>query len=76
MTVLFAKRLVRAGEERRFEIHYKPGTGWETAEGTGRAKALARYKDWHRVERVLRRFLEEIAELHRQGWHEAESGGW
>jgi hypothetical protein len=76
MTVLFAKRLVRAGEERRFHIHYKPGTGWEAAEGAGRATLqAARYTDWHRVERVLRRFSLEIAELHRQGWREAESAG-
>ena len=76
MTVLFAKRLVRAGEERRFEVHYQPGGGWETTEGTGRANAhAARYTDWHRVERVLRRFSHEIAELHRQGWREAESAG-
>jgi len=76
MTVLFAKRLVRAGEERRFQVGYQPGGGWEAAEVVGRAEPQsAQYTDWHRVERALRRFSLEIAELRRQGWREAESVG-
>jgi hypothetical protein len=76
MTVLLAKRLVRAGEERRFEVRHQPGAGWQTTEASGPEKPqTALYTDWHRVERVLRRFSQEITELHREGWFEAEIAG-
>ena len=73
MTALFARKLVRAGHVRSFHIDYGPGGGWETASWTDEERTdPQRHTDWHRVERTLRQFTREIAELHREGWLEAD----
>jgi len=69
---LFAKTLVRANHVRSFQIHRALPLGWEVFERDGqRVVQQQRYTDWHRVERTVTRFSREVAELRRQGWHEA-----
>jgi hypothetical protein len=71
-SLVFAKVLVRAPHVRSFQITAAPLAGWEVSERTGDAVVEQHhYSDWHRVERALTRFRQEISELMRQGWIEA-----
>jgi hypothetical protein len=45
------------------------GTGWEVRSEENRTvRRQVQYDDWHRVERVLERFRQEISELTADGW--------
>ncbi len=69
---LFAKTLVRADHVRSFQVQRALPLGWEVFERDDhRVVQQQRYTDWHRVERTVTRFSQQIAELRRQGWHEA-----
>jgi len=70
---MFAKVLQQGEHTRRFSITERGRDGWEIREEHDDAiLKQARYTDWHRVERDLARFTREIAELHRQGWRDAQ----
>jgi hypothetical protein len=73
MALVFQKTLVRADDEiRSYQIQQRSAAGWESSEqGHGVAERHC-HTDWHRVERDLARFTREIAELHRQGWRDAQ----
>jgi len=68
---LLTARLVRADRVRSY--HIRPtSVGWEaSAREDGRLIQKRRHSDWHRVERTLERFRDEIAELRSQGWRDA-----
>jgi hypothetical protein len=69
---LFIKTLVREEHVRSFQVHPVPAVGWEVSEREDqRVLQHRQYSDWHRVERTLSRFTRAVAELRRQGWHEA-----
>jgi len=72
---LFEKTLVCAGEVRSFRIDCQISSAcWESSEKANQRLAHSQtHSDWHGVERDLARFTREIAELRRQGWHEAKS---
>ncbi len=71
MLPLFTKTLVRARQVRTFEVAALPHVGWEASERAGvEVIEQRRYSDWHRVERVLSRFTQQIDELRQQGWVE------
>ena len=68
---LLTARLVRADRVRSY--HIRPtSTGWEASAREDEGLVQERtYFDWHRVERTLQRFRDEIAELRAQGWRDA-----
>ena len=68
---LLTARLVRANRVRSY--HIRPtAAGWEaSAREDERLLQERAYSDWHRVERTLERFRDEIAELRAQGWRDA-----
>jgi hypothetical protein len=68
---LLTARLVRANRVRSY--HIRPtSAGWEaSAREDERLVQERSYSDWHRVERTLERFRDEIAELRAQGWRDA-----
>jgi hypothetical protein len=68
---VFAKTLVRARHVRSFEIAHARDTGWEASLRSDEAVERRQYADWHRVERAITRFIEEISQLRREGWVEA-----
>ncbi len=71
-THLLAKKLVRAGRVRSYEVRPVSPIGWEASQSEDQhVVEKIRYDDWHRVERTLARFMREIAELREQGWQEA-----
>jgi hypothetical protein len=67
---LLTARLVRANRVRSY--HIRPtSAGWEaSARENERLLRERSYSDWHRVERTLERFRDEIAELRAQGWRD------
>jgi hypothetical protein len=72
---VFEKTLVRAGELRSYHIQIGP-SGWETSKkevSTVDDQKVARHHhaDWHRVERTLTQFEDEIAALRSEGWLES-----
>jgi hypothetical protein len=67
---VFEKTLVRAGEVRSYHIQIGP-KGWEVSQKDDRRVARRHHADWHRVERTLTRFEDEIATLCSQGWRES-----
>jgi hypothetical protein len=70
--LVFAKVLVREPHVRSFEIATAPESGWEVSERSGDTVVERHhYSDWHRVERVMTRFRNEISKLRSQGWIEA-----
>ena len=68
---LLTARLVRANRVRSY--HIRPtAAGWEaSAREDERLVQERSYSDWHRVERTLERFRDEIAQLRAQGWRDA-----
>jgi hypothetical protein len=68
---LLTVRLVRANRVRSYDIR-PTARGWEaSAREDERFIQERSYSDWHRVERTLERFRDEIAELRAQGWRDA-----
>lgn len=65
---MFTKELTQGGHVRRFTIR-NVGSGWEIREEQDtRVVRQTRYDDWHRVERALMTFREQVLELEENGW--------
>lgn len=61
--------LQRAEHVRTYSIHPLSGEGWIIKlEEDQRLMRHACYRDWHRVERTLARFQQEVADLTAHGW--------
>lgn len=66
----FTKSIRNAGHIRRYVIQ-PTAVGWEVRqENDSRVVRQALYQDWHRVERVRRAFVTEVAALRAEGWQE------
>ena len=61
--------LQRADHVRQYSIHPMAGAGWVVRlEEDQTLTRHACYHDWHRVERTLAMFRQEVAELMEHGW--------
>ncbi len=70
--VMFDRSLRHADHVRRFSISFQGTDGWEVRREDD--LALTRhnvYLDWHRVERALALFEQEVSELRQQGWRDS-----
>ncbi len=68
---MFSLRLRNAAHIRRFLISDAGPSGWEVREEVdSEVVRMARYFDWHRVERAQREFEREVLELRQSGWTE------
>ena len=66
---MFSIRLQRAEHVRHYSIQPAHSAGWEvTLEEDRTLTRHVRYDDWHRVERALALFRQEVADLAAQGW--------
>lgn len=66
---MFEKELSQAGHTRRFSINKTREDGWEVRdEHDDCVLKRVRYTDWHRVERALELFTQQIDDLERRGW--------
>ncbi len=69
---MFFLRLRNASHIRQFRISDTGPSGWEVREDMdSEIVRIARYFDWHRVERAQREFEREVVELRERGWTEA-----
>jgi hypothetical protein len=67
--LIFKKTLVRGRHVRSFCIEPTPPEGWiASEEADHQIVQWWRYRDWHRVERAVARFLSTAAKLRRAGW--------
>ena len=53
---------------RRYAVYASPLSGWEATCEDDRHLTRQHYEDWHRVERVLAVFKQEVSELTASGW--------
>ena len=67
---VFAKKLVRAGEVRSYQIRMG-SNGWEASKQDEQTVARQHHEDWHQVERTLTKFELEIETLRGQGWRDS-----
>lgn len=68
---MFSLRLCNAAHVRQFLILDTGASGWEVREEVDSEVVwMARYFDWHRVERAQREFEREVVELREHGWTE------
>ena len=66
---MFSKELHHAGHTKRFSIQENGRDGWDVREEQdNRVLREACYTDWHRVERALSAFTQEIGQLEDSGW--------
>lgn len=66
---MFSIRLRRAEHVRHYSIRPAHNAGWEVSlEEDQTLTRHVRYDDWHRVERALALFRQEVADLADQGW--------
>ena len=66
---MFSIVLRNAASTRRYSISPHGDAGWEvTLEREGETPHHIWYHDWHRVERVLAMFRQEVSELTERGW--------
>jgi hypothetical protein len=66
---MFSIVLRNAASTRRYSISSHVDAGWEvTLEREGEIPHHVWYQDWHRVERVLAMFRQEVSELTERGW--------
>lgn len=66
---MFSVSLQRAGHVRAYSVCARGGAGWEVKREEDRT--LTRhvwYQDWHRVERTVALFRQEVDELMAEGW--------
>lgn len=69
---IFAKELMQGGHVRRFTIQ-EAGHGWEVREEQDACVIRqVQYQDWHRVERALLAFREQVLELEENGWRSSQ----
>jgi hypothetical protein len=67
-TLLLAATLLCADGVRSYEVRLA-SDGWESTERQDQRLVQRRhYSDWHRVERTLERYKNQIADLRAQGW--------
>jgi len=70
---MFAINLQRAEHTKRYSISQLKESGWEVKLEEDRELKRSRYyRDWHRVERALAGFRQEVSELTAHGWAIAE----
>ena len=68
---MFALRLCNDAHSRQFLIFDTGSSGWEVREEIdSQVVRVARYFDWHRVERAQREFEREVLALRQMGWTE------
>jgi hypothetical protein len=68
-TTMFSATLVRGDHTRTFDIRPVQPEGWEASEHDGQRLVRRQHcSDWHRVERTLERYAQEIAQLKEHGW--------
>jgi hypothetical protein len=66
---MFSTHLTHAGHTRTFSVQLLPEEGWEVVEkADSRVIRRIQYHDWHRVERALSVFSEQVRDLEAQGW--------
>jgi hypothetical protein len=66
---IFKKTLVRGRHVRSFRVEPTAPEGWiASEEADQQIVQWWRYRDWHRVERAVARFLSTAAKLKRAGW--------
>ena len=66
---MFSISLRLADHVREYSVSARQGAGWEIKLQEDRMlKRHVGYRDWHRVERTLGMFRQEVAELTAQGW--------
>ena len=66
---IFKKIMVRGHHVRSFSIEPTAPEGWiASEEADQQIVQWWRYRDWHRVERAVARFLHTAAKLKRAGW--------
>jgi hypothetical protein len=65
---MFTRELIQGGHVRRFTIR-ESAHGWEVREEQDRRVIRhVEYQDWHRVERALVSFRQQVLELEQNGW--------
>jgi hypothetical protein len=70
---MFTKTLTQDGHVRQYLISDVGHEGWEVREERdARVVRQAFYTDWHRVERALAAFSNEVATLEERGWLTSE----
>jgi hypothetical protein len=70
---MFSIVLRKADQTRRYSISTLGALGWEvTLEREGQTQHVV-YNDWHRVERRLAIFKQEVSELTERGWTQIEA---
>jgi hypothetical protein len=70
--MVFRKTLVRADHLRSFQVQTALPFGWDVSEHADDAVVRhRRYSDWHRVERAVLHFRQQIDDLLAAGWQEA-----
>ena len=66
---MFSMSLRLADHVREYSVSARQGAGWEVKLQEDRTlKRHVWYRDWHRVERTLVIFRQEVADLTAQGW--------
>jgi hypothetical protein len=66
---MFSMSLRLADHVREYSVSARQGAGWEIKLQEDRTlKRHVWYRDWHRVERTLVIFRQEVATLRLQGW--------
>jgi len=66
---MFSKELHNGGHTKRFSIRENGRDGWDVREEQDdRVLRETCYTDWHRVERALSAFRQEIGQLEDRGW--------
>jgi hypothetical protein len=66
---MFSMSLRLADHVREYSVSARQGAGWEIKLQEDRTlKRHVWYRDWHRVERTLVIFRQEVAALRLQGW--------
>jgi len=66
---MFAVNRHRAEHTKRYSISPLNESGWEVRlEEDRELKRRTYYRDWHRVERALAAFRQEVSELTAHGW--------
>jgi len=71
---MFSVSLRHSDHTKQYSIASLGRLGWEVRiEEDRQATRVARYSDWHRVERALARFRREVGDLTAHGWEHVPS---